>query len=204
MTKRKLNNKIKKIRVGAKRKWFLHYRPMAQKLFFPILGIILLIGILNYERVERGTILIENATAAFDSSASPWTAETEPESPEANGLAVQTPISVVSETKGDTKIIQPMNPETIEVKIRNAFKGEEELAVAVAKCESQLDPSRIGDTHMKKWSYGLFQVNQTWHPYSKETLLNPDENIRIAKEIREKGGWQRWSCYSQNYYQKYL
>lgn len=82
----------------------------------------------------------------------------------------------------------------IESLIRQEFGSEGDKAVAIAKCESSLDPSRIGDKHMDYWSYGLFQINQTWHKYSKETLLDPVQNVRIAHEIYLKGGWDRWSC----------
>ena len=98
----------------------------------------------------------------------------------------------------------------IEMMIRKSFPSAPECAVAVAKCESGLEPSRIGDTHMEKYSYGLFQINQTWHPYSEETLLNPQENVRIAKEIfdsfekRTGNGWLAWSCYKNGNYIKYL
>lgn len=115
------------------------------------------------------------------------------------------PISVKAETKtmGSAAPVAPQ-VEVIE-KIKKAFPGEEELAVAVAKCESSLDPSRIGDTHMKYPSIGLFQINQTWHKYDTKTLQNPDENIRIAKEIKDRwGNWNAWSCYKFDYYKKHL
>lgn len=93
----------------------------------------------------------------------------------------------------------------IEAKIRAAFPEDPDTAVAVAKCESQLDPTRVGDTHMTYPSVGLFQINQTWHKYDTETLKNADENIRIAKEIKGRwGNWNAWSCYKFDFYKKYL
>jgi hypothetical protein len=79
--------------------------------------------------------------------------------------------------------------------IRSTFPENPDLAVEVARCESSLDPSRIGDTHMAKHSYGLFQINQTWHKYDKEILLNAEENIKIARTIYDStGNWDRWTC----------
>lgn len=205
MTKRKLNNKIKKIRVGAKRKWFLHYRPMAQKLFFPILGIILLIGILNYERNERGVMVFENVKAAsvFEETAIAGEAQPAPIKAAVSGTLAHTEASVAVPTGGTQ--VSSVSGSVIEAKIKKAFPGEEETAVAVAKCESQLDPMRIGDTDFHKPSVGLFQINQFYHPYSTKELQDADRNIAIAKNIKERwGNWGAWSCYKFKYYEKYL
>jgi hypothetical protein len=82
----------------------------------------------------------------------------------------------------------------VEDKIRAVFGDEADNAIKVCRCESQFQADRIGDTHMSKYSYGLFQINRTWWDYSPETLLNPDENIRIAKMIFDEGGWGKWTC----------
>jgi len=85
-------------------------------------------------------------------------------------------------------------PPDVEDKIRAVFGSEADNAIKVCQCESQFQSDRIGDTHMSKYSYGLFQINRTWWDYSPETLLNPDENIRIAKMIFDEGGWDKWTC----------
>lgn len=101
--------------------------------------------------------------------------------------------------------VEEAHPSSLVDKIKQAFPEEPEIAVAIAMCESRLNPLAEGDTHMEYHSFGLYQINQTWHKYSKETLTNPDENIRIAKEIRNRwGNWNAWSCYKYQYYQKYL
>ena len=82
----------------------------------------------------------------------------------------------------------------VESQIRAVFSECPDVAVAIAKCESQLQPDKIGDTDMALWSYGLFQINQTWHDYPSDVLLDADENIKIAKQIYDKWGWQRWTC----------
>lgn len=123
-------------------------------------------------------------------------------------------LDTASETKGKTGNPTVVETKTrgnithspqVEVKIREAFPEDPDTAVAIAKCESQLDPTRIGDTHMTFPSVGLFQINQTWHKYDTKTLQNADENIRIAKEIKDRwGNWNAWSCYKFGFYQKYL
>ena len=97
------------------------------------------------------------------------------------------------------------SPLSVEDKIRKVFGEEGDIAVAVAKCESSLDHSRYGDLHMDYPSIGLFQINQTWHKYSDETLLDADENIRIAKEIRDRwGNWRAWTCWKNDGYKKFM
>ena len=103
------------------------------------------------------------------------------------------------------KVEEGETPLSIEDKIRQAFFEEPEIAVAVAMCESRLDNSRIGDTHLPEPSYGLFQINRHFNPkYSVEELSTVEGNIKSAREIYEEGGWNRWSCYRFDYYKKYL
>jgi len=107
------------------------------------------------------------------------------------------------QTESGTRDTEGTN-ESIEEKIRETFGEEGDLACAVAKCESMLNPIIVGDKHMTKHSYGIFQINRTWHDYTPEQLIDPDFNIKIAKEIKDNGGWNRWSCYSGGGYLKYL
>lgn len=86
-------------------------------------------------------------------------------------------------------------------KIRAAFPEDPDTAVAVAMCESSLDPSRIGDKHLPKPSYGLFQVSRIYHNYSEEYLLNEDNNLEVARKIYDRaGGWRPWTCYKTGQY----
>jgi hypothetical protein len=88
--------------------------------------------------------------------------------------------------------------------IKKYFPGEEKLAYAIMMCESSGEADRIGDTHMKKYSYGLFQINQTWHELSEKELLDPETNVRYAKELRDKSGWSQWSCFKNGGFNKFL
>lgn len=93
---------------------------------------------------------------------------------------------------------------SIEGLIARYFQNDAQLAIAIAKCESSLEPLRIGDTHLAKPSIGLFQINQIWHPYTIEQLQDPEFNCKVAKEIQEKNGWSRWTCYKNGGYKKFL
>lgn len=108
--------------------------------------------------------------------------------------------------------------ESLEAKISKAFPDNAEEAIKIATCESNLTPDRIGDLHLPVeiggetlgYSYGVFQIRSggkdvggAWSRPAKEgmslaewakKMLDPDENIREAKKIFDKGGWGPWSC----------
>jgi len=99
----------------------------------------------------------------------------------------------------------PQEDKSIEGKIREVFGNEAETALAVAMAESRMNPDAIGDKHLSKPSYGLFQISRIYHKYPIETLLDPDENIRIAKEISSKGrGFENWTTYRTGQYLEHL
>lgn len=97
------------------------------------------------------------------------------------------------------------NPEWVYSDLVKKYFGDEwKIAYAIMRCESQGEASRVGDTHLPKPSIGLFQINQIWHPYTAEQLRDPEFNIKTAKEIRNSGGFERWTCYKTGGYEKYL
>lgn len=124
---------------------------------------------------ESKTIIIINERGGADDRIDAISGETEPVSGEVSG-------------------------DTIEDKIRRAFGEEAETALAVAKAESSLNPSAVGDEHLSKPSIGLFQISQIYHDYSTDELMDIDRNIEIAKDIFEKGGWSRWTTYRTGAY----
>lgn len=148
-------------------------------------------------------MVFENAQAAvFDETGLIETAQ-----PVSGGLEVSGTMAQTSSVADILEVNQasPVQGSVIEEKIRKAFPGEEDTAVAIAMCESRLDPMRIGDTDFHKPSVGLFQINQHFHPYSTKELQNADRNIAIAKNIKERwGNWNAWSCYKFGFYEKYL
>jgi hypothetical protein len=176
-----VQNKIKYIRADRRRK-------KAQKL---LLLLVLIWGIYDLTfGAERQIITIVNPILVDEK--------------EADVVDVKDEWEVIATERSEK------SKESIAQLIYSEFTERPNTALAIAKCESSLDANRIGDTHLAKWSYGLFQINQTWHTYSEETLLNPVENIKIAKQIyndfeqRTGDGFTAWTCYKENLYKKYL
>ena len=212
--KKSLKNlkQFRKFRTRAKfyifvlfREWLMEgVNKKVQNWFFPIVGLILLGGILNHEFTKEYVFENPKIAVVFEESIVNGEAQPTPSSVEQDGtLATPQKQTLGSSTSTHSTPVRASG--VIEAKIREAFPEDPDNAVAIAKCESQLDPSRIGDTHMKYPSVGLYQINQTWHKYPTEQLQNPDENIRIAKEIKNRwGNWNAWSCYKFDYYKKYL
>ena len=78
--------------------------------------------------------------------------------------------------------------DTIEEKIRAVFGKDGDMAVKVAFCESSLNPLV---THKTSSAKGLFQIiDPTWKHFDcVGSPFNPDDNIRCAKKIFDKCGW---------------
>jgi hypothetical protein len=72
-----------------------------------------------------------------------------------------------------------------------------EEAIAVARCESGLDPGAIDATGE---NFGQFQLNRaTWEPYFGPErwarVLDARSNLEMAYEVYERGGgWGPWAC----------
>lgn len=101
--------------------------------------------------------------------------------------------------------VEGETPPPLEDLIKKYFGDDSDTAIAIAKCESSLNPLTIGDKHLVKPSIGLFQINQRWHGYSVEELQNPEFNCKVAKEIFDRwGNWNAWTCYKSGGYLRYL
>lgn len=112
--------------------------------------------------------------------------------------------------------------------INNTFGDQAKIARAILLAESQGDYSRIGDKHLMfnsngeqiGDSVGGFQIRtggneggtvwnrarangMTADEFRKKMLI-PEENIKYAKQIYDRYGWNPWSTYSQGTYKNYL
>jgi len=132
-----------------------------------------------------------------------------------------------------SNVIDLTEEETIEDKIKSAFGEDGNLAIAIAKAESQLNPTVEGDKHLIFYhngeklgsSLGLFQIRTggkdkiVWSRPKQlgitsqefeEKLKDPEYNINYAKEIyertRKRGGrgFEPWSTFTNGEYKKYL
>lgn len=124
-----------------------------------------------------------------------------------DGEEVKTPQNAKFEQIGD-----------IEKMVRDAFPENPDVAVAIAKCESGLNPNRIGDGHLAfehdgetlGRSVGIFQVRtggmeggKVWSRAAangktakqfEAWMQNPAENIKYGRAIYERaGGWTPWT-----------
>lgn len=111
-----------------------------------------------------------------------------------------------------------VSPDPLQI-IKKVFGEHSEAAEKIARCESQLNPTRIGDEHLTSKdgdevigrSIGLFQVRtggvekngKVWNrakangmtvsEFEKKMMI-PEENVKYAKEIyRRSGGWFPWT-----------
>lgn len=108
---------------------------------------------------------------------------------------VEAPTMAVHEQKPDlsTKV-------GIESYIRSKdWKGQEELAVKIAHCESGMNPKAYnGNAKTGDASVGIFQINLYGNLAkerpSKEWLSNPKNNIDYAHEMFLKQKFKPWSC----------
>jgi len=106
----------------------------------------------------------------------------------------------------DTEEIQEDQPpyfSNIETEIADVFGAESRIALAVAKAESGLNPRAINRNTNGSKDVGIFQINDR-HGWSDEELLDWKNNIRIAKELRDRRGWSEWVVYSNGSYINYL
>jgi hypothetical protein len=92
--------------------------------------------------------------------------------------------------------------------IQEVFGEDGDVAIAVAKCESGIDNSKMNDN--TKWGgvgrdWGVFQINDHYHANKGDIPnLTERENVRMAKKIFDASGWYAWSAYKNGCYLKFL
>ncbi len=106
------------------------------------------------------------------------------------------------------------NRAKIEAMIREVFGEDAETAIKIAECESNFEPDRVGDRHLTLVSdetgevvgdsIGIFQIRtggKGWNRAARNGMSaddfrawmkNPRENIKYAKEIYDRRGWEAW------------
>ncbi len=85
---------------------------------------------------------------------------------------------------------------SIPAAIRAAFGSAGDKAVAVARCESSLIPTKQNGVHA-----GLFQLSRTWHEgrarrlgFAWAQMYEAGPNIAVAHHLFLEKGWAPWSC----------
>lgn len=109
------------------------------------------------------------------------------------------------------------SPDPLQI-IKKVFGEKAEAAEKIARCESGLNPERIGDEHLTSKdgdevigrSIGIFQIRtggrdggKTWNRAKangmtvaefEKKMMNPEENIKYAKQVFDRsGGWTPWT-----------
>lgn len=124
-----------------------------------------------------------------------------------------------------------VNPCDVSVEdcIAKYFPEEPQVAIAVFKAESSLNPNNIGyncrypyfDKKLQATStkvtackvtdrakaiskdYGIAQINDQ-HSKNPEEFLDVETNLKKARELYEERGWKCWYAYTDGLYLKYL
>jgi hypothetical protein len=87
-------------------------------------------------------------------------------------------------------LIGTTTPEkSIEEKIRETFPEDADRAVAIAKCESGLNPKAVSPTN----DHGLMQINKTVHTVEGD-IYDVDTNLQFARKLYDERGWEPWVC----------
>ena len=79
---------------------------------------------------------------------------------------------------------------------------------AICSAESGLNPKAISRPNKdKSIDWGICQINDKAHK-NKYTdtneLLDTENNIRIAKIIKDDSGWNAWTVFKSGAYKKYI
>ncbi|MBK5222053.1 MAG: transglycosylase SLT domain-containing protein [Acidimicrobiia bacterium] len=80
---------------------------------------------------------------------------------------------------------------------RGASPAQQEQAIAVAHCESTLNPGAISPGG---GNWGLFQINSVHRArvnqlgFGWNEMLHPWQNAQVAADIWAQQGWRPWSC----------
>lgn len=82
--------------------------------------------------------------------------------------------------------------------IRQNFPEASSKAIAVAQCESGLNPEAVSAGGR---NIGLFQINSVHQPmvqrmgYQWDQMTDPYVNSKVARRLYDNaGGWGPWSC----------
>ena len=83
--------------------------------------------------------------------------------------------------------------------IKDTFPEEPSRALAVANCESGLNPNAYNSKNVNGTTdSGIFQINSTHNSRLNEMgldVFDPEDNVKFARILYEEHRWQPWVCY---------
>lgn len=104
------------------------------------------------------------------------------------------------EVQIEVKII--WTQERVEKEIKSTFPEQPELAVRVARCESNLHPDAVNRNNPNGTiDRGVFQINSVHNSRLAKLGLDPFDpidNIQFARMLYDESGWLPWVCYTKN------
>jgi soluble lytic murein transglycosylase-like protein len=95
----------------------------------------------------------------------------------------------VKEEPKEVLIETVWSEEGIKQKIRETFPEDPDRAVAIAKCESGLNPKAVSPTN----DHGLMQINKTVHTVEGD-IYDVETNLKYARKLYDERKWQPWVC----------
>lgn len=102
------------------------------------------------------------------------------------------PTTIVYAREEEPTVVQievAWSEEAIIQKIRDTFPEDPDRAVAIAKCESNLNPKAVSPTN----DHGLMQINKTVHTVEGD-IYDVETNLKFARKLYDERGFQPWTC----------
>lgn len=85
--------------------------------------------------------------------------------------------------------------------IKETFPDDYHNALAIASCESGLNPDAYnGKNKDGTTDGGLFQINSSHDKRLKQLGLDkfdPEDNVAFAKILYDESGWRPWVCHTR-------
>lgn len=141
----------------------------------------------------KAALLLSASLTMASQGAVPVHAEELRPAPTIDQFALATP---VKKDKKDKKHSKKKKPKSIEDMITDEFGKHADEALRIAFCESKFDTDDVSSAG----AVGVFQIRPQNHGWrvgkvkKGKDLFDPLTNVRVARHIFERQGWQPWVC----------
>lgn len=189
--KKSLKN-LKQFRVRSKFMFYVLFRPIAQKWFFPIFGLILLAGVLHHEATKEYVFENPKVAVVFDESIAEGEAQSKSVGNDRNDTVADQPQKQTLESSASTHSTPVRASGVIEAIQEVASKEgiDWKILYGICKKESNCNPDRVGDNGN---SYGAFQIHQKYHPGTIECAKDLKCSAEwTAKRLKRHAGLGEW------------
>ena len=157
---------------------------------------------LTLPKCENGNFSLGFVGGMIIGGAAGYLVDTDPVTAFLAGYAGTSVIENLLSKKNSTSEEAAGTTEELIRKIASKEGVDPELAVRVAKCESNLNPLAVNKNTDGSRDRGLFQINEKWHPdVSDEVAFNPITATEFFCKAYKEGHLDWWSC-SQKCWEK--